>query len=102
MGTNDVILESEVFFVDKEFFGDNEEHCYSVECHNGYAVGTLDEGFDDEVAPKTINIEYPKRAEVMKKKQLVREILVYRGLFDLGPNDLTYGDIMMYLGKIVK
>jgi hypothetical protein len=47
-------------------------------------------------------MEYPTRNDVLSDMGGVADdILQYRGLYDLDASDITYGDIMMYLGEIV-
>lgn len=93
------IIEEGILFTDAEFFNDNAEHMYDCVCHDGYAEGVLAEDSD---APKTIRIEYPLMKDVVQDDDLVLDILRYRGLYDLGPKDIHYGDIMVMLGKIEK
>ena len=95
------IVEPEVLLADKKVFGDKKEHEYVVECYDGYAVGKLDDE-EDTTAPKEVFLEYPKRKDVLKDKNLAERILEYRGLYDLEIKDIHYGDIMMYMGKIVR
>jgi hypothetical protein len=45
---------------------------------------------------------YPKKEEVLTDKELCRSILSYRGLYDLRNSQITYGDIMLKLGKLTK
>lgn len=96
-----VIIEPEVFFTDKEIFGDTAEHPYEVKCYNGHAVATLTDDASAS-APKTLRLEYPKRRDVLKDNDLCDYILEYRGLYDLTKKDIHYGDIMMCCGKIIK
>ena len=72
---------------------------YDMECYDGYAIGKL---VDDVDAPLTIRMEYPKLEDVLKDLDLCHHILKYRGLYDLAPIDIHFGDIMMYLGEIVE
>ena len=90
----------EVYFNDKKIFGDNEEHYYDVECYDGYAIATKRNDYDDDKAPAKLKVTYPKREEVIKNKKLAAEVLDYRGLDDLTAKDITFGDIMIYLGKL--
>lgn len=77
---------------------DGNEVVYDMECYNGYAIGKL---ADDIDAPTTIRMEYPKLEDVLKDNALCISILKYRGLWDKTTDDIHYGDIMIYLGKIV-
>jgi hypothetical protein len=45
---------------------------------------------------------YPKKEDVRKDKELCMEILEYRGLWDLTPSKITYGDIMLKMCKLTK
>jgi hypothetical protein len=45
---------------------------------------------------------YPKKEDVRKDKELCRDILDYRGLWDLKASQITYGDIMLKMGKLTK
>ena len=75
------------------------EVSYRMVCYDGYAIGKLD---DDVDAPATIRMEYPKLADILSDMGGVAyDILQYRGLWDKTPDDIHYGDIMMYLGEIV-
>ena len=78
---------------------DSNEVVYDMECYDGYAIGKL---ADDVDAPATIRMEYPKLEDVLKDNDLCYHMLKYRGLWDKTADDIHYGDIMMYLGKIVK
>lgn len=95
------IIEPEVLLTDEKVFGDSKEHEYIVECYDGYAIGKLDDE-EDTNAPKEIFLTYPKRKDVIKDKDLAEDILEFRGLYDLGIKDIHYGDIMMYMGEIVR
>ena len=96
---DETVFEEDVLFSDSDFFGDSEEHSYDMECKDGMAIGKLN---DDSNAPGVIKVTYPKLDEVLSDEKLSNYILKYRGLHDLRPEDITYGDIMMALGKIVK
>lgn len=95
---NETVFEEDVLFSDSNFFGDSEEHSYDMECKDGMAIGKLN---DDSDAPGVIKVTYPKLDEVLSDEKLSNYVLKYRGLHDLRPEDITYGDIMMALGKIV-
>lgn len=92
------ILENEILFTNKKIFKDSEEHCYTCKCYDGVAVC---EPTDEEGLPMLI-ATYPKKEEIRKDTELCREILEYRGLWDLTASQITYGDIMMLLGKLTK
>ena len=91
------ILRENVYFIDKTIFGDEFEHYYDAKCYDGYAIAKRIS--DDENEPYELKITYPKLAEVVKDKDLVNEILTYFGLDDCTPQDINYGDIMLYLGE---
>lgn len=95
------IIEPEVLLTDEKVFGDNEEHEYVVECYDGYAIGRLSDE-EDTTAPKEVFLEYPKRKDVIKNIDLAEDILEFRGLYDLDIKDIHFGDIMMYMGDIVR
>ena len=84
-------------------FDDNKSGMYYVDCYDGYGEATLDkENWDnDEGVPETVKMKYPTKAEVLADEDLSEQVLEYRGLYDLGANDIHYGDIMMCLGEIV-
>ena len=100
---NNTIMENKDFIIEEEVLVkicQYEEVPYRMECYDGYAIGTL---LDEEYqCPKTIRMEYPKLADVLEDNDLCYHILKYRGLFDKTADDIHYGDIMMYLGGIVK
>ena len=98
--SQDFVEEDEVLVTDKELFGDNEEHAYDMRCHDGWAEGTPSN--DEEGLPARIRMEYPTLEDVLGDRKLTNYVLNYRGLHDLGAEDITYGDIMMALGKIDK
>lgn len=90
------ILEDEILFTSKKIFKDSEEHSYTCKCYDGVAVC---DPTDEEGLPMLI-ATYPKKADVRKDKELCREILDYRGLWDLKASQITYGDIMLKMGKL--
>jgi hypothetical protein len=47
-------------------------------------------------------VTYPKKANVLSDDNLCMSILKYRGLYDLQKEDIHFGDIMLYLGKVEK
>ena len=98
-----IIKEECIEFCNRKFFGDNNPHYYDCECHNGYAIGTLcDCGENTGLEPKKITIKYPIRKDILKNRDKAKYVLEYRGLHDLDYKDITYGDIMMVYGEIVK
>lgn len=92
------IVEDEILFTNKKIFKDSEEHSYTCKCYDGVAVcePTCEDGLPMLIAT------YPKKAEVRKNKELCREILEYRGLWYMVASDITYGDIMLKMGKLTK
>jgi hypothetical protein len=92
------IIEEEILFTDKKFFGDKEEHAYDCVCYDGEAICTISDE-EDENAPKEIIVKYPRKRELTNDQK--DYILEYRGLYDLTRKDIHYGDIMMAYGKIV-
>ena len=95
MENKDFIIEDEVLVN----IWQHEDTPYRMVCYDGYAVGTL---LDEEYkCPNTIRMEYPKLEDVLKDDDLCYRILEYRGLWDKTVNDIHFGDIMMYLGKII-
>lgn len=97
---NKSCLAEEVYFWDRDIFGDEKEHYYNVECFDGHAVATKSEAYDDDKAPAKLRVTYPKREEVIKNKEMTEEVLDYRGLDGLTADDITYSDIMIYYGKL--
>ena len=93
------IIEDEILFTNKKIFKDSEEHCYTCKCYDGVAVC---EPTDENEGLPMLIATYPKKAEVRKNKELCREILEYRGLWYMVASDITYGDIMLKLGKLTK
>lgn len=101
--TRDFIDEEEVLVTDEDVFGDNEEHAYDFRCYDGYAEGQPSRNWDEEYEeelPQTLHMTYPKLEEVLNDEDMTNYILKYRGLHDLGPEDITYGDIMIALGEV--
>lgn len=99
------ILEEEIFFVDKKIFKDENEHYYTCKCYDGVAICTPYYDEYDEEENKNLPMiisTYPKKKDILKDDDLSQKILDYRGLFDLRKNQIHYGDIMMYLGKLTK
>lgn len=90
-----VVREYGVMFCDEGIFGDDEEHEYDVDCADGVAVATA----KNESDPTTLLLSYPKMEEAVTNEEFLDDVREYRGL----PYDekIHYGDIMMYIGKIV-
>lgn len=90
-----VVREYGVMFCDEDIFGDDEEHEYDVDCADGVAVATA----KNESDPTTLLLSYPKMEEAVTNEEFLDDVREYRGL----PYDekIHYGDIMMYIGKIV-
>lgn len=97
------ILEEEIFFTNSKIFKDTLEHAYNVKCFDGYAIATAIEDFEgNENVPKTLRLVYPLRGDIVNDDKKAQKVLSYRGLYDLSPKDITYGDIMICLGNIVE
>lgn len=90
-----VVREYGVMFCNEDIFGDDEEHEYDVDCADGVAVATA----KNESDPTTLLLSYPKMEEAVTNEEFIDDVREYRGL----PYDekIHYGDIMMYIGKIV-
>lgn len=95
------ILENGVYLVDNSVFNDGNEHIYDVECFDGYAIATKAVDEESENAPSRLKLSYPLRAEIVNNEDKAHKVLEYRGLYDLKPQDITFGDIMMCMGKII-
>ena len=94
-------FEEDIELVDRNFFGDNEVHYYNIQCFDGHATAyKADE--DDEIAPSVVEMTYPTLDDVLADDEKAEYVLEYRGLWDLKPSDITFGDIMIAYGKIVK
>lgn len=78
----------------------NKQATYNLKCYDGYAIG--ERTCDNEKAPKSIRMEYPKLEEVLASTKKTERILDYRCLYDLEAKDIHYGDIMITFGKVVK
>lgn len=104
MENNKTINVHEVIFNDPVVFGDNGEHYYDVECHDGYAKATkcTGRGFENNKGPEKLELTYPKREQVVNNKKMAAEVLEYRGLFDLTAKDINFSDIMIYYGQLKK
>lgn len=76
---------------------------YECVCYDGIAYCVLEDcdcDDDNGNAPEKLVVRYPEKKDVLKDKELARDILDYRGLYDLSIKDLTYGDIMLYSGIV--
>ena len=92
-----VIYEDEILFVSEEVFGDDKEHEYNCECHDGVAYCDRCDR-DDVNAPEFIKVVYPKLAEILADEDEVAAVRRYRGLD--ASCEIHYGDIMMLHGVI--
>ena len=93
------VTEEEILFTDKKIFKDNEEHSYMCKCYDGVAVCTSN---DEEIELPMIVATYPKKIEVLADKELCESIRAYRGLDYTRNSQITYGDIMIKLGKLTQ
>lgn len=93
------IKETSILFTDRDIFGDDLEHEYDCECHDGMATGHRTDD-EDTSAPETITITYPKMESVINDEEAIAEVRSYRGLDT--SCELHYGDIMVKYGKITK
>lgn len=96
------VIEHHIEFSDKRFFKDNLPHLYDCKCYDGYAICYAQSNEDNVNVPPTIIVTYPKKANVLSDDNLCMSILNYRGLYDLQKEDIHFGDIMLYLGKVEK
>lgn len=74
-------------------------YTYDMECGDGEAIGTLCDS-NAPIAPKRIKMTYPKLADVLADEDMANDVLEYRGLYDLTPSDIHYGDVMMAYGEV--
>ena len=95
---DDYVWEESIEFENEDFFGDDDVHIYDCKCYDGYAICRLS-AEEDNFGPDIIRVTYPTREEVLTDESMADEVLKYRGLYDVGPNDITYGDIMMKFGE---
>ena len=98
------VIEDEILFTNKKIFKNNEEYSYTCKCYDGVAIctPTPNDEDEDEVNLPMIIATYPKRKDVLLDSELCRSILDYRGLYDVRRNQITFGDIMLKLGKLTK
>jgi hypothetical protein len=59
------------------------------------AISICEKVFNDRIIATKI-------AEVLKNEQMCKEVLEYRGLYDLTKTDIHFGDTMVTYGKIEK
>lgn len=95
---NEYYIEEDILFVDEALFGDSNEHSYDVVCYDGYGIAKKN---GDAGYPMELMLAYPTLAEVLADEEKSSYVLRYRGLWDLKPSDITYGDIMIAYGDIV-
>lgn len=87
------ILEEGILLSKKTIFGDNAEHEYDIQCYDGLAA---------VIGRPDLYLVYPTKEEVLNDELMAQQVLRYRGLTDLKPKDITFGDIMICLGKLKK
>lgn len=98
MNMENVVIENEI----EVSIGENT-YLYDLKCSDGEAIGTLCPiDLNDPDAPRVIKMEYPKLADVLADEDMCDHILEYRGLHDLSPSDIHYGDVMMAFGEVVE
>ena len=84
-------------------FAEYPNGTYECVCYDGIAFCTLEDcdcDDDDGDTPEKLVVRYPEKKDVLKDKELARDILDYRGLSDLSIKDLHFGDIMLYTGRV--
>ena len=97
------VIEDDILFTNKKIFKNNEEYSYTCKCYDGVAICTPTPNDDeDEINLPMIIATYPKRKDVLLDSELCRSILDYRGLYDVRKNQITFGDIMLKMGKLTK
>lgn len=98
------VIENDILFTNKKIFKNNEEYSYTCKCYDGVAIctPTPNDDEEDEINLPMIIATYPKRKDVLLDSELCRSILDYRGLYDVRKNQITFGDIMLKLGKLTK
>lgn len=92
--TDDVMIRE----TDVVLYIHGKEGWYDVDCYDGYAFATLTEDTENAGLPKNVKLTYPTKAEVLANKSMTKEVLEYRGLYDLKAKDIHFGDIMMCRG----
>lgn len=95
------VIEEDILLCDKGIFGDDMEHSYNIECFDGHAIATLSDDPSENV-PAMLTLTYPLRKDIIADDSKAQEVLTYRGLYDLTPKDITFGDIMVKYGTIHK
>lgn len=95
-------IKDEMLFTNRRVFGNNEEHEYSVECQDGFAVArpTETELKNNPKAPLRLELTYPKLNELGERAK--QNCLDYRGLYDQPTSSCNYADVCMRYGKIKK
>lgn len=88
--------------VEKVIYFDEYDAEYIVECFDGYAIARISDDFTGGDCPRELNLKYPLLADVLNDDDLCDYILNYRGLYHEEKSFIHYGDIMLYLGEIVK
>jgi hypothetical protein len=99
MKKDKVRLEEGILLYDPQIFKDEEEHEYDVECYDVIGFGTLVET-DNKALPTFVILTYPMRDEVLKNTKQARKVMEYRGFYEIPSEEMTYGDIMICLGKV--
>lgn len=94
METKDTIFESGIELVIGTKIAD-----YDVECKDGEAIATICDDCLGE-APRKVRLQYPTLDEVLADPEKSEYVLKYRGLHDLTPSDIHYGDIMLAFGDV--
>ncbi len=92
--SNNMTIESDALFSDKDFFGDEYEHKYLCRCYNGYANCMSAE---ETKAPEVIKVVYPTLEDLSCEQ--IEYIKKYRGLRYY--EGINTGDIMITYGKII-
>lgn len=90
-------IEKGIALTDKNFFGDNHEHYYTIKCYDGYGLATRENNGVNE--PRELKMVYPTLEEVLADRKKCTEVINYRGSQF---NDINFGDIMLCYGKILK
>lgn len=84
-------------------FAEYPNGTYECVCYDGIAFCTLEDCDCDDKnnnSPDYLIVRYLTKKEVLANKDLARDILAYRGLYDLGIKNLHFGDIMLYIGRV--
>ena len=94
------MTEEEICFTDSKIFKDTRKHPYEVKCFDGHAIGIAVDCEENDSAPKTIRVLYPLRNDILSDDRRAEYVLETRGLQELSPRAITYGDIMSCYGKV--